>query len=100
MYRALSDPDDAMQQFQDRSPEAIASSGNSLTHALVWISLLQEYGQVDRTITADTTFYAVLNKDGNRSYIAWNLATQPKIVTFSDGTQMQVPAKQLKVKDR
>ncbi len=100
MYRALSDPDDAMHQFQHRAPEAIATSGNSLAHALVWISLLQEYGHVDRTITADTTFYAVLNKAGKRIYIAWNLDSESKQVTFSDGTEMQVSAKQLSVSER
>ncbi len=89
MYRGLSDPDDAMRQFKKGSGGTSPSSGNTYANTLAWLATLQAYGQVDRTVWADTTFYAVLQKQGKRTYMAWNLGSTTKKVTFSDGTVLE-----------
>src|SRR5262249_14399393 len=37
-----------------------------------WIEVLQQYGQVDASVTADTISYAVFNKGGARTFVAYN----------------------------
>ncbi|MEA3211643.1 MAG: hypothetical protein QOE70_4700 [Chthoniobacter sp.] len=86
MYRALTDSQDALAQFEARPAGFKPEAGNSLAFTYLWLSTLAEFGQVDRTITADTPFYAVFNKAGKRTHVAHNAGDKPRTVTFSDGT--------------
>ncbi len=89
-YRGLSDPADALRQFAD-DPDALPiEEGMSRANLFQWLRVLNQYGQVDRSITADTALYAVLRKDGKRSHIAANLGTRLRTVRFSDGVSMTV----------
>jgi len=92
MYRALSDSKDALAQFQARKPDLKPEGGNSMANVYNWLTTLDAYGQVDRTITADAPFYAVFQKAGHRTHVAWNIGTVPRVVTFSDGVSVSCPA--------
>ncbi len=91
MYRGLSDPQDALKQFRDRPQNFKPEEGNSLANTYVWLMALEKFGQVDREISADCLFYAVFKKQGQRTYLAWNMGDKPLPVTFSDGTKLTCP---------
>jgi endoglucanase Acf2 len=91
MYRALSDPHDALVQFEGRPANFKPEAGNSLANAYTWIAALDELGRVDRTVTADTPFYAVFQKVGRRTHVAYNMSAAPRTVTFSDGVSVICP---------
>jgi endoglucanase Acf2 len=63
--------------------------GDTRTHALYWLSYLQTVGTVDLKVTANTTFYAVFDKDGRKTYLVFNPGVTPLTVTFSDGKVVQ-----------
>jgi endoglucanase Acf2 len=98
MYRALSDPSDALRQFNARPAGFKPEGGNALAITYSWLTALSDLGQVDRTITADTPFFAVFNKAGKRTHVAWNLASEPRAVTFTDGVSLSCPAGNVTVK--
>ena len=96
MYRALSDPTDAITQYNAaRQAEANGAkfpleAGNSRAALAHWLSALHELGQVDRTITANTPLYAVFTKKGKRTRVAYNGTAAMQTVKFSDGATMLV----------
>ena len=49
-------------------------------------------GQVDITVTADIPTYSVFRKGEDKTYIAYNAMETDRLVTFSDGYSMTVPA--------
>ncbi len=91
MYRALSDPHDSLTQFNARPSHFKPEEGNSLANAYVWISALDDLGQVDRSVTADTPYYAVFRKNGRRTHVAYNFDAKPRTITFSDGIRLTCP---------
>lgn len=93
MYRALSDPADARRQFEARAADFKPEGGNSLANAYAWITSLEAYGHVDRTVTADSLFHAVFTKAGKKTHIAWNPDAEPRTVTFSDGVTVNCEAR-------
>ena len=98
MYRALSDPRDALAQFQARPTNFRPEAGNSLANAYTWIAALDELGQVDRAVTADTPYYAVFQKAGRRTHVAYNMGAAPRTVTFSDGVSVLCPPRSFGLK--
>jgi endoglucanase Acf2 len=98
MYLALADGQRAADELdKDSYLEPEFGDSRALTHT--WVRALAEMGQVDATVTADVPTYAVFKKSGVRSYVAYNPSDAPKTVTFSDGTKLDVPAKELAVKE-
>ncbi len=91
MYRALSDPADALTQFNARAANFKPEAGNSTANVYVWLNALDAFGHVDRSITADAPFHAVFNKAGKRTHVAWNIGGEPRTVIFSDGTKLECP---------
>jgi endoglucanase Acf2 len=85
VYWALSNPRDALAQFEARPANFKTEAGNSLANTYAWITALDKLGQVDRSVTADTPFYAVFQKEGRRTHVAYNWSAAPRTVTFSDG---------------
>lgn len=100
MYRALSDPEDAFKQFNERLPNLNPEAGNSLANVYAWISMLKEFGTVDRTVVADYPFYAVLRRGGGRTYIVYNYENEPRLIRFSDSTEILVPPKSLATRSK
>ncbi|WP_335872272.1 glycosyl hydrolase [Bacillus sp. 2205SS5-2] len=90
MYRAIENPEDAIQQFNDRQSEFSPEGGNSKANTYHWIHNLNAVGTVDRTITANYPFYAVFKKDTVRTYVVYNMTDEEKTVTFSDGEVVTV----------
>jgi endoglucanase Acf2 len=86
-YRALSDPDAALKQWDKHS---YVEWGETRTHTLYWISSLKELGRPDLGVTADTPLYAVFNRDGTRTYLAYNARDSAREVHFSDGKVVEV----------
>lgn len=93
-YRALSNPADAREAWADY-PGGEPEMGTSRAHTNHWIHALDELGTPDPTVTADHPLAAVFERDGSRTYVADNPATQAVDVTFSDGTTLTVPPETL-----
>jgi hypothetical protein len=91
MYRALSDPEDALRQWNALGPGFEAEAGNSRANAFHWISTLRIAGHVDRTVHADSPLYAVFRDESGRTYVAYNADSAPRTVRFSDGATLVVP---------
>lgn len=67
------------------------------SHAKHWAYTLAALGQIDYSVVADTTSYAVFNENGQRTYTAYNPGDNDITVTFTDRTSgaqttLQVPA--------
>jgi endoglucanase Acf2 len=91
MYRALSDPEDALRQWNALGPGFGPEAGNSRANAFHWISTLRLAGRVDRTVRADAPLYAVFRDETRRTYVAYNADAAPRTVRFSDGARLVVP---------
>jgi endoglucanase Acf2 len=97
MFNALSDPRPAVAHM-DRHPACKVESGN--THAFMyhWIHTLNTLGINDPTVTADHPLTAVFRKNGQRTYVAYNMGAKPITVTFSDGTALNAQPRKITVK--
>lgn len=95
-YLALADADLALSKLQ-ADPNYEVFDGNTRAHTLHWIHNLRTLGRPDFTVSADIpTFGVFLNSEGERSYVAYNAGFSPRLVTFSDGFSMEVPARELR----
>lgn len=71
--------------------------GTTNTMGKHWAYTLAELGHIDSGVIADTTTYAVFNKNGQRTYVAYNPTPDETSVTFTDRmsgaqTVVSVPA--------
>jgi len=89
-YRALSDPDDAIEQFDADDDEYDPEFGTSRAHTYHWIATLREIGAPDPTVTADTPLAAVFDRDERKTYVAYNPDEEDRTVSFSDGMTIDV----------
>tara|TARA_R110002049_G_scaffold2750_2_gene21595 strand:- start:437004 stop:442349 length:5346 start_codon:yes stop_codon:yes gene_type:complete len=87
-YLAFADPATALADF-NASP---SSETQPLAKNYHWISALNELGHVDPTVTADLASYAVFDKAGQKTYVAYNPADTDITASYSDGTTISVPA--------
>jgi endoglucanase Acf2 len=96
-FEALNDPATALNKFNTvaYTPEA----GETTAHTLQWMTDLNTFGHVDSTITANTPFYAVFNKNGAHTYVAYNAGSGASVVSFSNGKSFSVNAHTMKVFD-
>jgi hypothetical protein len=87
-YLALSEPDHAWQLFsQNLSSIAPINPGDSidnLAYDTQWIKVLQAYGQVDDSVSANVVSYQVFKKNGQRTFVAYNADSLPEQVVFKD----------------
>jgi endoglucanase Acf2 len=94
MYLALADgPRASAELDKDSYLEPEFGDSRALTHT--WIRDLAELGNVDASVTADVPTYAVFKRGTLRSYVAFNPSDATRTVTFSDGTKLEVRAKEL-----
>ncbi len=98
MYRALDDAADARAQFDARPADFAPEAGNSLANTYAWITALETFGRVDRTVGADAPCAVVFEKTGKHTHVAWNLGDTPRTVTFSDGATLACPPRGVAVK--
>ena len=95
-YLALADADLALSKLQ-ADPNYEVFDGNTRAHTLHWIHNLKTMGRPDFTVSADIPTYGVFtNEAGERSYVAYNAGNSPRLVSFSDGFSMEVPARELR----
>jgi endoglucanase Acf2 len=97
MFNALSDPESAA-SYIDSTPNCSLEGGN--THAFMyhWIHTLDRLGLNEASVTADHPFVNVYNKDGKKTYAAYNFSDVPLKVSFSDGTKMLASPNGLSIK--
>ena len=94
-YLALGDPGRALSAFY-ADPDYEPFDGESRAHTLHWLSTVKAMGAVDASVTADVPTYAVFHDAaGDRTYAAYNASASPRLVTFSDGYTLSVPARTL-----
>jgi endoglucanase Acf2/chitodextrinase len=92
MYRAIENPADAINQMNTGIASTLIERGNSRANVYHWIHNLNALGTTDRAVTSDHPLYAVFNKQGARTYVAYNMTSAPITVSFSDGAVVNVPA--------
>ncbi|GAB3673182.1 glycosyl hydrolase [Halopiger thermotolerans] len=92
MYRAFSDSQDAVDKFEARKNSYEVEAGHTRAQTYHWLYNLHEMGSPDGTVTADTPFYQVFSDGTQRTYVAYNADNTGTTVTFSDGTELFVPA--------
>ena len=66
--------------------------GASEAHTYHWVHTLAVLGNPDPTVTANVPTYAVFNKNGVKTYTAYNQSAAAIVVCFSDGATLSVPA--------
>ncbi len=87
-FRALADPQAGMRFWQAGAP---VEAGETRSHTQFWLRSLQEMGRPDFSVTANTPLYAVFRqKDGLRTYLAYDAGSAPIDVKFSDGEVLEV----------
>lgn len=92
-YLALSDPEEALNDWNRWGSFEL---GDTRSHALHWMASLEKMGVPDFETTANTTLYAVFhNKQGKKTYLAYNTSATPITVRFSDGQTLPVPPRSL-----
>ena len=99
-YLQRSDPEEAARIFdmcwEAGEPEIRSYDTNGITYFVTHSHLT--HGDIDWTIHADIPTARVYRKnDGMLTYIAYNPNDAEQTVTFSDGTRLVVPARQLAV---
>jgi endoglucanase Acf2 len=86
MYRALSDPADALKRFDAIVEKLNPEDGNSLAATYHWIATMNALGQVDRMVSADHPQSATFVKDGKRTHAVYRGPGDARTaVRFSDG---------------
>jgi endoglucanase Acf2 len=88
--QALYDPVGAIARF---NAGYTTEAGETKAHTYYWIHELNKVGRVDTTVRANIPTYGVFNKNGTRTYIAYNPSNAPITVRFSDGATLAVNAK-------
>ncbi|MBU5445214.1 glycosyl hydrolase [Paenibacillus sp. MSJ-34] len=91
-YRAISNITEAKNFWNARGAVLTPEAGNSKAMAYHWIYNLDALGNADPTVTADYPIYAVFKKGGVKTYVVYNMTSQARTVTFSDGHVVTVPA--------
>lgn len=92
--RAFYDPLGQITFFNNNLNYA-SEAGETKAHTYHWIHNLNRLGTLNKTITADMPTYAVFDKNGDRTYVAFNPNAASTLINFSDGYQLQVPANTL-----
>ena len=93
-FYVLGDPDAAMAEYT-ADPDYTVEEGETKAHTYHWMHNIYAAGTVIGDVTADIATYAVFEKDGARTYTAYNYSDTERYVTFSDGAVILVPANTL-----
>ncbi|MCH7402922.1 glycosyl hydrolase [Belliella kenyensis] len=91
-YLAFTDPQKAIDLY-DSYPERELKFGVSDAQTYYWLHVMNAMGIVDVSVTADYPTASVFINDGKRTYVANNYEKTAITVTFSDGFELEVPAR-------
>ena len=61
-----------------------------------WIHNMHMLGRVNTGVSADYPIAAVFERAGQRIYVAHNYGPTERIINYSDGFQLTVPAREMK----
>jgi endoglucanase Acf2 len=87
-HLALADPEEALNKWNAKGSVEI---GETRSHTLHWLGSLNEMGIPDFSTTANTALYSVFKqKNGKKTFLAFNPSTTEKEVIFSDGKRMRL----------
>ena len=93
-YLSFINPQAAIDMY-DAYPDRILKFGISDAQTYHWLHNMNAMGTIDTSITANEPIAAVFVKNGVKTYVSHNYSNTPKTVTFSDGFQLLVPARQM-----
>lgn len=93
-YCAFVDPAKAIELYNSY-PGRNLKFGISDAQTYHWLHAMNALGQVDASVTANYPIAAVFKKDNVKTYVAHNYSNTAITVTFSDGYQLQVPARRM-----
>jgi endoglucanase Acf2 len=91
MQQATFDATTATKNWEGRGADFKPEAGNSLAQTQAWLNLFNEYGTLERTVTADYPWTAVFIKNNQVTHLAWNLTSSTRDIKFSDGTVLSCP---------
>lgn len=98
LYLSMSDANQALTNYLAESATVNFNdhdevfNGLSQPFTMHWLYNMKRMGHVDASVTADIPTYAVFKKGDAKTYIAYNAGSTDRVVTFSDGYSMTVPA--------
>ncbi len=98
---AMTDAPRALDDFNTVNLNYTVEEGESKAHTYHWIQAFKGLGQVESgkgTVTSNYPAAVVFKKAGLLSYVAYNLGSSPRFVSFSDGMAINVPANSLSIK--
>ncbi|GAB5408623.1 MAG: hypothetical protein BalsKO_09880 [Balneolaceae bacterium] len=94
-YLSMSDADLAL-SYYNADQNYTPFGGETRAHTLHWLYNMKEMGHYNTEVTADVPTYAVfVNETNDTTYIAFNGDPADKMIIFSDGFTLNVPARSL-----
>ncbi|MBQ9678197.1 MAG: discoidin domain-containing protein [Prevotella sp.] len=98
-YRQWSDPDDAAAIFDEGWAGGWGTMTTSSTNGITYFVTHSHrtYGDIVWDVTANYPTARVFDKSGVKTHVAYNPTDAPITVHYSDGTNLVVPARQMKV---
>ena len=90
---AMTDADAAIADHASMNFDYIPELGETKAHTYHWIHTMQGLGHLYSgrgNVTANDPGTLVFNKNGLKTYLAYNFSTEPKQISFSDGTVLDV----------
>ena len=88
-YYALYDPEAAMTSW-NMNDDGYIEFGDSRPHTYAYIRTMMDLGTPNFEITGSSPFSMVFEKNGKKSYVAFNYSNEKETVYFSDGTYIDV----------
>jgi hypothetical protein len=93
-YLAFIDPAKAIEMYNSY-PNREIKFGISDAQTYHWLHAMNALGKLDAGITANYPIAAAFKLNGKHNYVAHNYSNAPITVTFSNGYQLQVPARKM-----
>ncbi|MDR1592200.1 MAG: T9SS type A sorting domain-containing protein [Prevotellaceae bacterium] len=94
-YAAFTSPSEAVALYNANNLSRALKFGVSDAQTYYWLHAMNVLGKVDASVTADHPIAAVFDHSGKKTYTAQNYGNTPLAVHFSDGFQLDVPARKL-----
>jgi hypothetical protein len=93
-YLAFIDPAKAIEMYNSY-PNREIKFGISDAQTYHWLHAMNALGKLDASITANYPIAAAFKLNGKHNYVAHNYSNAPITVHFSDGYDLQVPARKM-----
>ena len=93
-FLSFIDPQKAINLYNS-NPDRSLKFGVSDAQTYHWIHNMNILGRVNTGVSADYPIAAVFERGGQRIYVAHNYGTSQRVVSFSDGYELTVPANEM-----